>query len=1121
MVALCTQEEVNLGRCDVEIPTDVVMDVGLPLLIILLMLGMGASISFDQMAKVFKKPGGVIAGMVSQFGLMPLLAFLLGKIFGLCPAQSIGMLIVGTTAGGTTSNLFAFWSGGDVALSVTMTTCSTLASLALQPLLLVAYADTSIEIPVMSILTTLFGGMLLPVTIGIIINYYSKAWGAYVNRIGSLCGFFVVFLLIVYVGVTQPELFYSDGAIYGCCIIIGLAGFSFGFILAIGAGLDRKQQRTVALETGIQNGPVAILIVRSTFKVFGPELLNDVLIFPLLYSFFIVCESFLLVIPLRMLRTAPMLVTPGEKLSEPEPGDDPSVIRSLALKKDVKPPGSNRLAFKVPLLSLQKPPKGTSAEQWHAKGLVTTSGVANLWESFSSRAVLQPKARCMGRRVVKRNTGCDCCTDSGQSEWDHFKWTTYGEAMNQALDLGRGLMASSIAGEGLKKGDFVGIFGRNREEWVIAAEACNAFGFVSVPLYDTLGADALQHIINETGLTVVVCEPHKAGAVLAVKAQCASLKGVVCMRDQFENDQAVIARCDLRIAHQQAPPEPVGFCAGLWKCCCCCDRRNTWGDQEKVDAAREKLAQALDASEKAAGPAETRFNNLTTTARDADVILTSWDDCLAAGRDAERASIQPSPGGWDDMATICYTSGTTGNPKGAMLTHGNILSDYHGLLFNGIDFSPDDRHVSYLPLAHMFERTVMTALLNTGAQCAFFSGSTVNLMDDIVLAKPTIFISVPRLLNRLYNRVTNTMKGKKASCACSWPPPALQQRFFWNGMKTKQKLLKENIYEEGFWDSVVFTNISKRLGGNVRLIATGSAPIDKDVLDFLRIAFSCNVSEGYGQTECGAASNATVMGDCSTGHVGPPIPCCEQKLESVPDMNYFAEVGKGEGDGAGKSQGEVLIRGPNVFLGYFKEAAESPIDSDGWLHTGDIGEWTPTGCLRIIDRKKNLFKLSQGEYVAPEKVENAYAACKYILQSFVYGESTRDVTVAVIVVDPVLLRKDLAKASTQEAALSADAVGVEMAEGSSAKVTSENAAMLASPAAIKMVMDALNEIRKSAKLMSFEHVKEIWLTDVEFTVDGGLITPTFKLKRPQLKEYFKDQIDKMYADNKSKNAGRE
>jgi len=166
MVALCTQEEVNLGRCDVEIPTDVVMDVGLPLLIILLMLGMGASISFDQMAKVFKKPGGVIAGMVSQFGLMPLLAFLLGKIFGLCPAQSIGMLIVGTTAGGTTSNLFAFWSGGDVALSVTMTTCSTLASLALQPLLLVAYADTSIEIPVMSILTTLFGGMLLPSPLG-------------------------------------------------------------------------------------------------------------------------------------------------------------------------------------------------------------------------------------------------------------------------------------------------------------------------------------------------------------------------------------------------------------------------------------------------------------------------------------------------------------------------------------------------------------------------------------------------------------------------------------------------------------------------------------------------------------------------------------------------------------------------------------------------------------------------------------------------------------------------------------------------------------------------------------------------------------------------------------------
>ena len=174
MVALCTQSEVSAGTCDVEIPTDVVMDVGLPLLVILLMLGMGASISMDQMTKVFRKPGGVLCGMVSQFGLMPLLAFCLSKLFGLCPAQSIGMLIVGTTAGGTTSNLFAFWSGGDVALSVTMTTVSTLASLVLQPLLLLAYAEANIEIPVGSIITTLVGGMLIPVSLGIVINYYSK-----------------------------------------------------------------------------------------------------------------------------------------------------------------------------------------------------------------------------------------------------------------------------------------------------------------------------------------------------------------------------------------------------------------------------------------------------------------------------------------------------------------------------------------------------------------------------------------------------------------------------------------------------------------------------------------------------------------------------------------------------------------------------------------------------------------------------------------------------------------------------------------------------------------------------------------------------------------------------------
>merc|ERR1711871_194665 len=1140
VVPICSEAEEKAGKCSVYIEEDFVMDVGLPLMVIVLMMGMGATISMDQMRRVFKKPGGVFIGIISQFGLMPLLAFILTRIFGLCPAQSIGMLVVGSTAGGTTSNLFAFWSGGDVALSITMTSISNLCAMFMQPALLYAYAsaipelqEVQFQVPVSDLVTTLIGGILIPVSIGMTINYYSKAWGMYINRIGSLMGILVVLILIVYAAITMPELFASDGAIYGCCIIIGFSGFFFGMGLSAIAGLDRKQIRTVGLETGIQNGPVAITVVYLCFKRYGQQLLDDVLVFPYLYSFFIVCESLLVVYPLRQMRE-PRTIMPDQKLSKKVEKGDEAPVRSLVFDSDQAPPAGPRTtcAFgceapqkpaycrsleKEPILNMQKPPAGTSAEEWHKRGLVTTIGPANLWESFSGTAERQPNFKCFGRRVVRKHKGTcfdNGCCDAGQTEFDHFAWTTYGEAREQAINLGRFLRNDC----GVAKGGFVGIFGRNREEWVIASEACNAFGMVSVPLYDTLGAEALEHIVNETEMTTVVVESEiverqgsKLQKVLDAKQKCPSLANAVAMRDRTEAYSAVKYRCEGRMEKGKGK-RSAKCCSleGFFKCCCCCLKSAQWGDQEAIAEMQDNLTEAVNAD--AGALCMQRKNNFQAGADAAGVKLYMWEDALRTGATYKD---EPSPGSWDDVATICYTSGTTGNPKGAVLSHGNILSDYHGLVFSGVDFRGDDRHISYLPLAHMFERTVISGVLHRGAEIAFYSGNVKYLMDDIMLAQPTIFVSVPRLLNRLYNRIISTMSGPKPTCACSWPPPALQKAMFWKGLKAKTKLLEQNIYEDGFWDSVVFTNIAKRLGGQVRLIATGSAPIDKDVINFLRMAFSCSVQEGYGQTECGAASNCTVWGDCSVGHVGPPIPCCEQKLESVPDMNYLAS----------NNQGEVCIRGPNVFRGYYKDAAPNPVDEDGWLHTGDIGQWTEAGCLKIIDRKKNLFKLSQGEYVAPEKVENAYAACPYVAQSFVYGDSTKDCTVAVIVVNIDDLRKDLRrdeKAAGTSAAKSGDEAtspgDVEMVALDND--VAANAALLKSDKAVKKVMNALNEIKKSAKLNSVESVKEIFLTDEEFTVDNDLVTPTFKLKRQQLRERYQSEIEAMYAQNAQKMAGR-
>lgn len=170
-------------------------------------------------------------------------------------------------------------------------------------------------------------------------------------------------------------------------------------------------------------------------------------------------------------------------------------------------------------------------------------------------------------------------------------------------------------------------------------------------------------------------------------------------------------------------------------------------------------------------------------------------------------------------------------------------------------------------------------------------------------------------------------------------------------------------------------------------MVTGSAPISKEILSFLKIAFCCPISEGYGQTENAAAATITWGRDPTTGHVGAPYPSCDIKLVDVTEMKYTSKDKDENGNSC--PRGEVCIKGPNCFTGYFAqpEQTKNTIDEDGWVHTGDIGTILPNGCLKIIDRKKNIFKLSQGEYILPDKIENAIVHSHYVQQVFVYGDS--------------------------------------------------------------------------------------------------------------------------------------
>uniref|UniRef100_A0A8C0UCF5 Long-chain-fatty-acid--CoA ligase n=1 Tax=Cyanistes caeruleus TaxID=156563 RepID=A0A8C0UCF5_CYACU len=426
----------------------------------------------------------------------------------------------------------------------------------------------------------------------------------------------------------------------------------------------------------------------------------------------------------------------------------------------------------------------------------------------------------------------------------------------------------------------------------------------------------------------------------------------------------------------------------------------------------------------------------------------------------------------EDLAVICFTSGTTGNPKGAMITHQNIVSNASAFVkTTEKSFTPstDDVLISFLPLAHMFERIVECVVLCHGARIGFFQGDIRLLMDDLKTLQPTVFPVVPRLLNRMFDKVNTSLKRWLLDFAS----------------KRKEAELRSGIVRNNsFWDKVIFRKIQASLGGRVKLMVTGAAPVSASVLTFLRAALGCQFYEGYGQTECTAGCSLSLPGDWTAGHVGAPMPCNIIKLVDVQEMNYLAA----------KGEGEVCIKGLNVFRGYLKdpEKTAEALDKDGWLHTGDIGKWLPNGTLKIIDRKKHIFKLAQGEYIAPEKIENVYLRCEAVAQVFVHGESLQAFLVAVVVPDPDTLHNWAKKKGF---------------EGSYKELCGNKDVK-------KYILEDMVRIGKESGLKSFEQVKDIVLHTEMFSIENGLLTPTLKAKRPELRKYFQSQIDELYANAK-------
>ncbi|KAG0338790.1 hypothetical protein BG004_007089 [Podila humilis] len=621
--------------------------------------------------------------------------------------------------------------------------------------------------------------------------------------------------------------------------------------------------------------------------------------------------------------------------------------------------------------------------------------------------------------------------DHSTNTYGGYVWQTYTEVSDRITRFGSGLVRVHQQTLGLSdvaQKWSVGLWSINRAEWTIASEACSAYNLVSVGLYDTLGPEAVAYGINHSECSVAIV------SVLSKVDHVASLLN----------------------------------------------------DSDKMPGL--KVIISMDSLEGKTLPGIVAVGDvLRTYAEDKGVALYGWDEIEALGTQYGRKHTPASP---SDVYTICYTSGTTGLPKGAIITHANVTAVAASADVT-MPMSVEDCVISFLPLPHVFGRLMEIFMFAIGGKIGYSTGNQLLLLEDMAQLKPTLLPAVPRLLNRVYAKVH----------AATIEAPGLVGVLARRGLDTKLKNLEDG---KGFlhplWDRLLFSKVKQALGGNVRLILTASAPISAQILGFLRVAFCCEVVEAYGQTEGSGAATNTNIGETTAGQVGPPNACTELKLVDVPELNYFSTDKP-------HPRGEICVRGPSVFPGYLKDEKKTreTVDEEGWLHSGDVGVMQPNGTLAVIDRIKNVFKLAQGEYIAAEKVENIIISCLPVIQQLmIHGDSTEVCLVAIVIPDPETFVPFVNKLLP------------------STKLTLDDVKRYRELCNHPKVRQAfIHEIAKAGRaagLKGFEIPKNILVESEAFTVENGKLTPTFKAKRHPIVQEYRERLTQLYQEIEQQSA---
>ena len=601
-----------------------------------------------------------------------------------------------------------------------------------------------------------------------------------------------------------------------------------------------------------------------------------------------------------------------------------------------------------------------------------------------------------------------------------YTWINYETADELLTNFSKGLNVLNLCPviEIEKEGPyrFLGIYSRNKKEWLLSYLGAIKDSITIVTVYETLGLLAIEYILEQTQLITVVLETKALQTVLKLKKEnkIHKLKNLIVIEKE---------------------------------------------DDEETCKELEQLG----------------FN------------IYSWEEIVELGKTKGEKIILKRPTK-DNICTINYTSGTTGYPKGVKLTHENIVigTDVGELI--GLNATPNDLYLSFLPYAHIMETLIITYAFNHGVPVGIYNGNAKLLVEDIQILKPTALCAVPKIFLRIYDAI----KSKVNSLS------NIKQKIFNQAIKIKMKdYMNTGLYKNILLDYLVFREVRKTLGGRLRFMLVGSAPIEGYILNFLRCALSVEIMEGYGQTEDVAGALLSNTCDPVTGQLGGPGYWSEIKLVDQPELGYTSKNVDPD-TGKPRPSGELCVRGPTLFKGYFKdeEKTRETVDKDGWLHSGDIAMIIPEhgNCFKIVDRVKNIFKLQQGEYVSPEKIENIYSNCKYIEQIFVTGNSLKSYLVCIVYPkfgDVIEFLKNK---------------GIEGVNKDNYKNYFENEELK------NDIINIMDKFGREKNLMGFELPKKVYLVKEPFSIENEIMTPTMKLRRHFAKKFFEKEINKLYSD---------